>query len=302
VRIAVVIPTKNRPLDLVKALKSIFIQSRIPDQLVIVDQSPSNLSKAAVNLLMRENKKIYLVYIHDTKINGLVEAKQVSLKYLRSDIVLFLEDDIVLESDYIRQIELGFLRNPNMIGCSGFITNQPNSNKINKFLFFIFHRGIFDDSRMSLKHKYIGYNNKLIASDKISGGVSAWRREVFSAIKFDIYNDFHMFEDIDFSTRVFRHYGNRLFINPNARLSHYFSPIGRSVLGVKQRKKIIELFTYYKKRKDWNWATSSFLWLLFGMFLDALNQSFINKSFSPLQGFFLGFIDGIRKKIINQGM
>lgn len=300
IKISAVIPTKNRPKDLIKAVKSICNQTRLPEQLVIVDQSSDNLSKNAVKLLLQQYKKIKLKYIHNSKINGLVEAKQYSLKYSSGDIILFLEDDIILESEYIKQIVLGFLKNSNMLGCSGIITNQPKKNIIYNLFFFLFHLGIFSDPRMHLNLKYTGYNNKLVASDKLSGGVSAWRREVFRIIKFDTYSKFHMFEDIDFSTRVFRHFGNRLFINPNARLSHYFSPIGRNTLGEKHRKKINELFIYYNKRKDWEWATLSFIWLLLGMFLDAVSQSFIQRSISPIKGYTLGFIDGLLKKLYNQ--
>ena len=54
----------------------------------------------------------------------------------------------------------------------------------------------------------------LIPSDYISGGLSAYRREVFEAVPFDVENGFFALEDIDFSTRVARAYGSRLYINP----------------------------------------------------------------------------------------
>ena len=108
-----------------------------------------------------------------------------------------------------------------------------------------------------------------------------------------------MFEDIDFSTRVARRYGNRLFINPNARLAHYCSPINRDILDIRQRRKVRECFTYYKKRKDWPGAAISFYWLLLGMLLESIFQSFSSMSFKPIQGYLLGLQDGSAKKIIS---
>jgi GT2 family glycosyltransferase len=296
---SVVLPTKNRPHDLVYALNSISKQSRLPNEFVIVDQSADNQSIQVVKSIMSQYKQIKLTYIHDPKISGLVDAKRVGVKHATADIVCFLEDDVVLEADYLKQIELGFFNNPNMIGCSGVITNPPKVNFLYKFFFVIFHQGIFKDKRIDVNENYSGFGNRLIESEMISGGVSAWRGEVFDKVEFDVANGFHMFEDIDFSTRVARHFGNRLFINPNARLAHYCSPINREVLDIRQRRKVRECFTYYKKRKDWPSAAISFYWLLLGMLLEAMFQSFSSASLKPLQGYLLGLQDGSAKKIIS---
>ena len=294
-----IIPTRNRPFELLNAIRSLCIQSRLPDELIVIDQSIDNKSGSAIANLMRKFKQIKLLYVYDPKILGLVDAKRISLGYASGDIICFLEDDIVLETDYIQQIELGFKKNANMLGCCGIITNPPAQNFLYRAMFTIFHRGIFKDKRIEVHGNFRGHNNYLIESNALSGGISAWRREVFDSVKFDVMNDFHMFEDIDFSTRVAQHYGKRLFINPNARLAHYCSPINRDVLDIRQRRKVTECFTYYKKRKDWPSAAISFYWLLLGMLLEAMFQSFSCLSFKPIQGYMLGLRDGYTKKIIS---
>jgi glycosyltransferase involved in cell wall biosynthesis len=297
--ITTIIPTRNRPKDLAIVINSLCAQSRPPDELIVVDQSVNDLSCRAVNSKLSKFKQIKLIYIHDPNISGLVDAKRVGVNHASTDIVCFLEDDISLEADYIRQIELGFIKQANMIGCCGVITNPPKVNFLYKFLFVMFHRGIFKDNRIDVFGNYSGDGNPLIESDMLSGGTSAWRREVFDKVEFDVANGFHMFEDIDFSTRVAQHYGKRLFINPNARLAHYCSPTNRDVLDIRQRKKVKECFTYYKKRKDWPSAAISFYWLLLGMFLEAIFQSFSSVSLKPIQGYLLGLQDGSAKKIIS---
>ena len=297
--LTVVIPTRNRPNDLLHAIQSLYQQSKLPEELIVVDQSLNDLSFRAVNTLLSQFKQINLIYIHDPKILGLVDAKRVAVNNSTGDLICFLEDDIVLEPEYIEQIELGFIKQPNMIGCCGIITNPPKANFLYRFLFNIFHRGIFNDNRMKVRSVYDGYDHNLIESNMLSGGVSAWRREVFDEVEFDVANGFHMFEDIDFSTRVAQHYGKRLFINPNARLAHYCSPINRDLLGARERRKLAECFTYYKKRKAWPAAKISFYWLLLGMLLEAIFQSFSSLSFKPIQGYLLGLHDGSTKKIIS---
>lgn len=296
--ITAVIPTRNRPRDLANAIKSIVSQTRLPDQLIIVDQSASYESFRVVDEIASEMQKLDLVYVHNPEIKGLVEAKQVAVEHASSEIICFLEDDVILEPDYIDQIELGFLNHTEMVGCSGIITNPPGSRLAYKWLYRIFHRGIFGDDRPNIFGHFEGRGHPLIPSDKLSGGVSAWRRHVFDIVAFDALNGFHMFEDIDFSTRVHQHFGNVLYINPNARLEHLSSPVNRDTLGATQKRKVTEYVTYYKKRRRGMFVGFSFYWLLFGMFLQSVFTSITVRSTSPLCGFFTGLYDGFTKKVV----
>ena len=297
--ISAVIPTKNRPHDLLQAVRSILSQKRLPDQLIIIDQSNDNYGKSLIDSEFVIKLGCNLCYINDIKINGLVEAKAKSLEYVKGDIICFFEDDIILEHEYIFEIERAFKENIGLKGCSGVITNATSSSKLYRFFYNIFHRGIFTDPRPDIYANFLTNNHQLIKSNVINGGLSAWRRNVFEEVKFDYYNKFHMMEDFEFSFRVNHRFPDTLFINPNARLAHYCSPINRDQLGARERRKIRECFTYYKKRKDWQNATISFYWLLLGMLLEAIFQSFSCLSFKPIQGYMLGLRDGYTKKIIS---
>ena len=297
-----VIPTRNRPVDLAKAVASILAQTRLPDEFIIVDQSPNDESRSVVESLWPRESQIKLNYIHDISISGLVEAKKIAASRASGDIICFLEDDISLEADYIELIELGFIELPEMLGCCGLITNPPHQPPGYTELFHIFHRGIFKDIRVGLYGRLEKHADKLIVSDKLSGGLSAWRREVFAAIPFDVSNGFHMFEDIDFSTRVASHFGPCLYINPNARLEHHCSPTNREILGPRQRRKLIECIVYYKKRRNCPWATFSLSWLLLGMLIESLFQSYLSRSFGPVHGYFCGLRDGLAKRVIYSQM
>jgi glycosyltransferase involved in cell wall biosynthesis len=295
-----VIPTRNRPDDLAKAVASVCAQTRPPDEFMIVDQSQGDESRLVVESLMSREEGIRLVYIHDQKIAGLVAAKRVAAERATGDIVCFLEDDVILESDYFEQIEQGFATKPDMLGCCGIVTNMPRQPFGYEFIFHLFHRGIFRDKRVGIFGKFDGQGHTLIPSDMISGGMSAWRKEVFPIVPFDVANGFHLLEDNDFSTRVARHFGSRLYINPNARLEHHWSPVNRDVLGSYQRRKLIAYITYYKKRKDWPGAVIAFPWLLVGLCFEATFKSFSSRSVDPILGFFSGVRDGLAKKIVTE--
>ena len=293
VRLTAVIPTRSRPDDLCKALASVVEQSRPPDEIIVVDQSPGDEAVRRVTALLTDEQRKSLVYIHDPSITGLVHAKQVSITRAHGDLVCFLEDDVVLEREYLAEIESGFQRRLDMLGCCGVVTNPPPQPRGYSFLFHLFHRGIFRDPRVGLYGAFGRGVHALVQSDAISGGLSAWRREVFTQVPFDVANGFHMLEDIEFSTRVAAHYGSRLFINPNARLAHHASPLNRERLGPRQHRKLTEFLVFYKKRRSRPGAGIALLWLLLGLLIEAGAQSLSVRSLGPLRGYFSGLAAGL---------
>ena len=281
-----VIPTLNRPVDLCKAVVSILNQTCLPDELIIVDQSVGDESKSQVDLLMKGRDDIRLNYIHDPRISGLVAAKRAAASQANGDIVCFLEDDIVLEHDFIEQIMKGFNEHPDMIGCCGIVTNMPKQAFAHKFIFNLFHRGIFRDKRVGIYGEVEGRGHQLVASKMISGGLSAWRRKVFSVVPFDPTNGYFMLEDIDFSTRVEKCFGPHLYINPNARLVHNCSPVNREALAARHRRKIFEYILFYQNRRACANAT---IWL----FLESIFKSVFTQTLWPIKEYFLGIRKGV---------
>lgn len=298
IKITAVIPTKNRPDDLMIALKSIYRQSRKPDQLVIIDQSHDTLSRDAATNEMKGFPEIELLYVYDPSIPGLVAAKAASLKIASGDVICFLEDDVVLETEYVGEIEDGFLQNKDMLGCSGIVTNPPKVSGLYLFSFEIFHRGIFLDCRPRIYSTINSECSKLIESPVLSGGLSAWRREVFDHVGFDVKNGFHMIEDFEYSKRASNYFGKRFFINPKARLAHYFAISNRNSLDVRYQRKVVEYILYYKKNTTSSFALLALLWLLIGLSIDALVQSLQSRTLLPLIGYLRGLVTGTRKCIV----
>ncbi len=197
-RLSAVIPTKNRPEDLGHAVASVYAQTRLPDELLLIEQSPDDASRRRVEALSALHPgKLALNYVHDPAIQGLVHAKQVAAARADGDIVCFLEDDLLLEPDYFAAVEQGFRARPEMLGCCGLVTGMPPQPAGYLGLFHLFHRGIYRDPRVGVHGHLKGDNLPLIPSDSLSGGLSSWRREVFAEVPFDVANGFFMREDID---------------------------------------------------------------------------------------------------------
>lgn len=297
-RLTAVIPTKNRPGDLESAVASVYAQARLPEELLIVDQSPDSASRTRVeNIAAAHPGKLALTYLHDPAIQGLVHAKQVAAAKATGDIVCFLEDDLTLEPDYFAAVERGFRDHPEMLGCCGLVLHMPALPAGYLALFHLFHRGIFRDPRVGVHGRLRGENLPLLPSDSLSGGLSSWRREIFAQIPFDVANGFFMLEDIDFSKRAQDEFGPRFFINPNAQVDHRLSPLNREQLGPRQRRKLRETILFYKKRAGRAGAFPQLAWLLVGLCLEAAVQSARARTVAPLGGYFAGIADGVRWRL-----
>lgn len=298
--ISAAIPTRDRPEDLVKAVASILEQSCLPNELIIIDQSADMKARRLVTELC-ENRRpagLDLIYIQDPAIAGLVPAKAVAVTRSRGDVVFFFEDDVILERHYIERMAEGFRTKPGMLGASGVIVEMPRRSRYYHGIFRLFHRGIFHDKRVNVHGNPSAWGQTLIQSSFLNGGISAYRREVFDKVKFDVRNDFFMLEDIDFSTRAARAFGeHRFFINTSARLSHTFSPINRARAGARFERKLREYVCFYKKHRDRNGALLNLLWLLVGLTIEALFVSVRIRDVSPLTGAMKGLRRGAQWRI-----
>jgi GT2 family glycosyltransferase len=69
-------------------------------------------------------------------------------------------------------------------------------------------------------------SGKIYPVELIMGGVSSYKREIFSKLKFSTYFEgYGLYEDADFSLRIAK-FGN-LYVNTNAQLSHHHNASGR---------------------------------------------------------------------------
>lgn len=300
-RISAVIPTKNRSVDLLKAVESIRGQVRLPDELIVVDQSDSDTSRATIQSMVdAAGDSMHLIYIYDPEITGLVDAKREAVSHSSGDIVCFLEDDVVLEPGYIHEMERSFDAHPEMVGCCGVVTNLPDLPTGYVRFFHLFHCGIFHDPRVGV-HGYVTENHDaMIPSCYLSGGTSAFRRAVFEKVPFDLANGFFMLEDIDFSMRATRVFGNRFFINPRARLAHYMSPVNRAVLGRKYRRKLREFLVFYKKHGVGALQLACLVWLLVGLWAEAVLNAMRARNMGPLTGYVMGLWDGLCWSVMSE--
>ena len=299
-RLSVVVPTKNRPDELRNFLASLWIQQLLPDQLIIIDQSEaSKIIHKEVNEKATE-LGIKLDYIHDESINGLVQAKAAAIPYNKCSIISFFDDDIVLETDCLKEMVQAFINNPKLKAANGLILNAPRESIFRRLIFELTHFGIYRDNRRKLFYELI---DKKISErepkklNTLSGGLTFYRKEIFENVPFDYKNRFHAYEDKEHSIRLELSYPNSMYLIPGARLYHYHASSNRESDLIKVKNDNIEILKLFKKYKKESLFGIDLFFLLFGLFFNAMIKAIKFKSFRYLNNYFQGITEGINFKL-----
>ncbi|MFA5411669.1 MAG: glycosyltransferase family A protein [Candidatus Omnitrophota bacterium] len=112
--ISVVIPTFNRAKILEEALTSLAAQTRIPDEVVVVDNNSSDNTKEVVESF---NHGLKIKYVLEPT-QGTSTARNTGIKNASGDIIVFFDDDCVADKEWLHYLEQPFLGDP-FIGVVG---------------------------------------------------------------------------------------------------------------------------------------------------------------------------------------
>lgn len=208
--IAIIIPTKDRGDDIERCVASARRQTRHPDEVIVVDQSrqPYRLESFP-----------QLRHVYNPSIRGAAAARNVGALLAKSDILLFVDDDVELLPNTVAILMQEFAAAPDAIGmqCLDFMPHQ-SSGRLSKLLEIVFDRGPF--SRQSYRRDGVEYRTWL------SGYAMAFRAVLFKEeLLDDALLGYSYGEDWEFCQRA-RRYGS-LRVALGARVLHHQSSANR---------------------------------------------------------------------------
>lgn len=130
--ITVIICTKDRPQDLAEAVRSVFTQTVLPDALVIIDDG--NADKTRKELYCIRNPGVEITRITPRpKSSGIPAARNAGIDRIRRappGVVLFLDDDVTLDKQYIETVNKFFDEHPDVDGVTGWINTKYHNESL----------------------------------------------------------------------------------------------------------------------------------------------------------------------------
>lgn len=240
-----------RPKPLLQLLESVQQQTLYPSEIIIVDGSTDDATSLLLKTHLFENLKYYKV---DETERGLTKQRNFGIDKVRStsEIICFLDDDIVLETHYFEALIATYKIKPEALAVGGYITNEVDWQKeaetgeasnfyydgwqrVEPLRFKIRKRvGLLPDAAPgympTFSHgrsvSFLPPSGKIYAVEQIMGGVSSYKKAVFKTLSFSTYfQGYGLYEDADFSLRIAKL--GKLYINTNAKLAHYHDASGR---------------------------------------------------------------------------
>lgn len=242
-----------RPQPLLQLLQSVQKQICYPDEILIIDGSINSGTESVLNENQFDNIKYFLV---PSEHRGLTKQRNYGIERVEAgiEIVCFLDDDTVLESDYFQQLLNTYHVYPCALGVGGYIIENMQCEWVGMEYQPAIHEFYYDgwkrpdSSRFILRKKLgldsdvppgfspnfshgrsVGFlppNGKIYEVEQLMGGVSSFRKSVFDRMKFSTYFEgYGLYEDADFSLRLAKI--GKLYVNTTARLNHYHEASGR---------------------------------------------------------------------------
>ena len=218
--LAFVIPTKDRGVDLRRMLRSLVAQTRLPDQVIVVDGSG-----VEVSWCVAEFPELKIDYVRLLP-PSLSAQRNAGMAMLRAEITHagYLDDDVVLESDAVFEMASFWGSADSDVGGAAF----NNVNDVRSGSSGLPRRS--DLAGPSLGRiapsgivRELGEVQTNFEADWLCGG-SVWRREVIETYSYDNwFQGTGFMEDVDYSYGVRERY--RLFVLAAARLAHFTQPV-----------------------------------------------------------------------------
>jgi GT2 family glycosyltransferase len=249
---SLIICTYERADSLIRLLDSVKDQNLYPDEIIIVDGS---IGLETEQILKKESYRDLQYFRVEEKNRGLTRQRNFGIqKSGEVDVICFLDDDIVLEKDYFRELIKAYTEKPDAIAVGGWINDETEWKKIGedyiskaddfvidgytrklgqrnyfrKRLGLLSNRppGYMPEFSHGLANSFLPPSGKSYKVEFFMGGVSSYKKKLFKKVKFSTYFDgYGLYEDMDFCLRASRI--GQLYVNTAAQVQHLHESSGR---------------------------------------------------------------------------
>jgi len=280
IRISIIIPTYNRLNSLKKTIASLKIQTIKPFSVVVVDDSNNDKIK---NWFKKQKfcfEKKYFFFGGRSLPGARNYGLKWALKQNNSDFILFLDDDVILDKNYLKDMLKLSQNNPKTM-CFGALNSlEKRPSFVQKFGRFC--KNLFCTNMLFINLYPVDFKQSTTKTQWLGGYNLFVRKKVFeNNIYFDDKLKYYSIgEDLNFTYRIYKKFGkDSLMISKIPKIKHLFSSKER----LKNKKLIymnfVHYFYFFYKHKLNNHLLNYFKLIvsLFGNFISLLMADVYHK-------------------------
>lgn len=293
---SIIVATKNRGKELSTLLMpTLLAQTRPPERIIIVDQSSDDSTKRVVESFEKSiangrGSTPQILYLYETYHPGAASARNSAIERAETDILVFLDDDVLLDPDFLQELLVVYQQYPNVGGVSGVVINYPRPFLPLRILRRLFWIGPFHDERQPIYWNAEHLReHKPFRVRKFGSGVMSVKRTALNSDRFDDRYRGAGAEDVDLSWRLSERHP--LLMTARARLVHVRTDTGRAQDHWLRND---ALASYYLYRRLWSTAVRNgicFAWLNVGYAVLATLASLRRFSLDPWRALHAGVRD-----------
>jgi glycosyltransferase involved in cell wall biosynthesis len=232
VPVSAIIPTKDRPALLTRAIRTLLASTVVPAEIVVVDASADDSAAAAVRSLVGQMDRAPNIIVRQADRTGAAAQRNQAIALARNDYILFCDDDIVCEPDCVERLWNALQSDPGIGGANAMIVNQ-NYSRPGRLLRAVL-AAIAEPEGGGYAGRVVGPVIHFLPRDGadlpatmpvqwLNLGCTLYRRELLPEPPFDaFFTGYSLREDVALSLHVGRH--ARLVNVPAARIYHDSQP------------------------------------------------------------------------------
>src|SRR5262245_43272616 len=115
--VTVIIPTYNRPEALLQTLEDLAVQTRPPDEILVVDQSRDDGGKAVdQSTAVQQFPRVRYIYQQEPNAQ---QARNRAIREAKGDILILLDDDVRLAPTFVTNHLRNYEQDPRLDGVAG---------------------------------------------------------------------------------------------------------------------------------------------------------------------------------------
>ena len=262
---SIIIPTYNRQSDLPRCLQAVVDNTIQPDEVIIVEQGDAT---ATEQVAAQFNLHTRVEYFTE---KSAARARNKGVEVSSGDILLFVDDDVVLDADYIKIAKEYFARNNNVkvvVGKDLVLTGIKRGffAKLRTLVSWFFWRVSYSQTNRVLwsGHNSFGnFGDKEMQTEWAMASALCVHGTVFQEYRFNPnFIRWSFGEDVMFTYQIHQKYPGSVRYVPSLRFWHNQSTGNRLANTSLIKMKIIYRYIFWKQcvHQGKPWRTFAYVW------------------------------------------